>query len=275
MVASQALQGIGAESVIAKTIRVQPDGLAIDGIACEKWQIEDIEPPADATNGSSLKDLRLGNRVLRAYRIGCGDKYVTTVIQPDRRVLAVSWQNDSMWLVLEKQLYAGQENAIREALLQRGFMVASDPTPDVAIRSFYESLLSEKEKATGIPERPAWTIALLERMGVVDDEREVRATFDSFLPREPRYWTTTFSGLLCFMEPCPNKRLSDHAGVTVDVIDFFNTDGSRLVVPSNQSCVFGRLARGAAQMTTDGTVSGYFIVLRDTSLPDSPVGGCK
>ena len=181
-VASPAGASIGdADSPIGRLIRFETDGMLLDGIDCDDWQIETTPAPIDFSQDTMLSDLRLpptsspisdgDKRLSKFYRISCEGEAFTTVYQADNRVLALSWANSARYLILERPLSAVQIEKLQEALKSMKFYSGavngqfSDAT-ERSVRAWYLYRLADPNAA--IPQRPAITENLLDTLKVLN-----------------------------------------------------------------------------------------------------------
>jgi hypothetical protein len=168
-----------ADSPIGKKISFTKDGVVLDGISCQKWQAVKIKPPADISKDSALTDLRLpptdspktdgDKRLSNYFQIDCEGEVFTTLFQADKRVLAMSWSNSELYLILERPLNVSQTGKLQKVLKSMKFyhgalngIFAAETAR--AVRAWYRYRLSDDKAA--IPLRPAVTENLLDTLRV-------------------------------------------------------------------------------------------------------------
>ena len=171
----------GEKSPIGKPVEFNAKGIVIDGISCDAWKAETITTPVDFAGDPMLSDLRLppsdspntdgDKRLAKSYRITCEGEVFTTVYQADNRVLALSWANSSLYLVLERRLSSEQIRKLQLALKSSKFYSGTasgqfDEATGNAVRAWYGYRQTNKDAA--IPKRPAITENLLDRMKVLN-----------------------------------------------------------------------------------------------------------
>lgn len=170
----------GENSPIGKTVEFDAEGIAIDGISCDAWKADSITTPVDFADDPILSDLRLpptdspitdgDRRLAKSYRISCEGEAFTTLYQADSRVLALSWANSSLYLVLERRLSSEQIRKLQLALKLLKFYSGTangqfDEATGNAVRTWYAYRQTNKDAA--IPKRPAITENLLDTMKVL------------------------------------------------------------------------------------------------------------
>lgn len=170
----------GEGSPIGKTMTFTENGIIIEGVSCDAWKADSIETPVDFASDPMLSDLRLppvdgphstgDKRLARSYRITCESEAFTTVYQADNRVLALSWANSTLYLVLERRLHFEQVKKMQLALKSLKFFSGQasgefDEATANAVRAWYGYRQTEGDAA--IPKRPAITGNLLDGLKVL------------------------------------------------------------------------------------------------------------
>lgn len=168
------------DSPIGKTMEFTADGIIVEGVSCDAWKADSIETPVDFADDPMLSDLRLppvddphsagDKRSARSYRVMCEGEEFTTVYQADNRVLALSWANSTLYLVLERRLHFQQIRKMQLALKSLKFFSGQasgkfDEATANAVRAWYGHRQTDHDAA--IPKRPAITENLLDGLKVL------------------------------------------------------------------------------------------------------------
>lgn len=168
-------------SPIGKSIEFDTRGVLLEGIGCDSWQAKPISSPVDFSTDTMLADLRLppadspksdgDRRVLKYYRITCEGEVFADIYQADNRVLAMSWANSRMYLILERPLSTLQVKKLQSALKLLKFYSGSrngqfDAMTKSAVRDWYAYRQTNPE--IPVPKRPAITENLLDTLKVIE-----------------------------------------------------------------------------------------------------------
>ena len=183
-VASIAPAPLSAEdSPIGQVVVFDPRGVQIAGMGCDCWRTEKVTVPGDMQADPMLRDLRLpalddadisrgDARLDRAYSLSCEGEHFALAYQTGPRVMALTWNNSSSYLVLEKPLSTTQIEAFQRELKSMKFYdgeitgVLDEATLQGA-RVYYGYRLRDDQAA--IPGRIAITANLLDGLGVLED----------------------------------------------------------------------------------------------------------
>ena len=170
----------GADSPFGKRISFDASGVTLDGISCDDWQAAALPSQVDFDTDPMLADLRLpptdspnsvgDKRIGKSWRISCEGETFTTLYQADRRVLAMSWANSAMYLILERPMSTTEVTRLQKSMKSMKFYDGEitgtlDTGTERAVRAWYEYRLSDPGMA--IPRRPAITENLLDALGVL------------------------------------------------------------------------------------------------------------
>jgi hypothetical protein len=155
----RAVSGVATSAVasdfreaIGKTFTFLPNGLSLDGMECDQWDIRQTSPPVNMTD-PLLTDVFLGpvdhggtqvdNRISIGWSYACeGDEFLD-ILEVDGRVLVAPWSNGAAHLILERQLTRAQIVQLQNRLKDFKFMEAEptgtlDETTLEAINSWAE-----------------------------------------------------------------------------------------------------------------------------------------
>ncbi|MEH6725307.1 MAG: hypothetical protein V7703_04045 [Hyphomicrobiales bacterium] len=165
-----------AEQIIGQSVKIDGTGLRMNGIGCDDWTLTEVTEFTDIAVEPILADLRLpplppdvshgDRRIGRVFGVACEGEQFTTFFQADSRVLAMSWANSGVYLVLEKPLNQTQASIIVEGLVDMKFIAPdAGATPLQAkiydgLRAYYEYRAEDPEAP--VPLRPAITENLLD-----------------------------------------------------------------------------------------------------------------
>ena len=181
-VASPAGASLGdLNSPVGQLISFETNGVLLDGIDCDHWQIETTAAPVNFSQDTILSDLRLpptnspmsdgDKRSSIFFQINCEGEPFTTVYQADGRVLALSWANSTKYLILERPLSAAQIEKLQTALKSMKFYSGEidgqfNNATERAVRAWYTYRVAAPNAA--VPERPAITENLLDTLKVLN-----------------------------------------------------------------------------------------------------------
>ena len=183
-VASIAPPPLSAEdSPIGQIVVFDPRGVQIESMGCDCWRAEMVTVPMDMPTDPMLRDLLLpalddaeissgDARLNRAYSLSCEGEHFTLAYQTGPRAMALTWDNSSSYLVLEKPLSTTHVEAFQRELKSMKFYdgeitgVLDEATLQGA-RAYYGYRLRDDQAA--IPGRIAITANLLDGLGVLED----------------------------------------------------------------------------------------------------------
>jgi hypothetical protein len=126
------LPGFGEQdSPIGQTITFHTNGLTMEGLACEQWQIIKSDTPSINLNDPILADLTINptdshlssgeHRLLKNYSYLCEGEAFIQAFQIDAHVIVIPWANSSQYLIAETPLTLEQMKQFQKQLKSMKF----------------------------------------------------------------------------------------------------------------------------------------------------------
>lgn len=124
-------EDMGGEA-IGQTITFMDDGIFMEGMACDKWEVNYPEAPVINLEDPILADIHVGatdspqssgdQRIGISYSFICEGEAFMNVYQVDNWVLVIPWGNSSQYLIAERELSKDQIIAMQAQLRNYKFL---------------------------------------------------------------------------------------------------------------------------------------------------------
>lgn len=138
VVDARAVTGVAAAPMsltaeaIGKEISLTSDGIGMDGVTCDAWEIRETYSPvilsdpllSDVLIEQTITD-KSDNRLLRGWNYACEGEVFLELVQVDNRVIVIPWDNGATHLIAEKPLGSDKIMDMQIALRDAGLFDAT------------------------------------------------------------------------------------------------------------------------------------------------------
>lgn len=122
------------EEAIGQTISFTKDGLEMEGMSCQHWEVSMTLVPVTNPEDPMLGDIHVppteapksagDQRIGKTYNYNCEGESFLNVYQVDKRVIVIPWQNSSRYLIAEMSLNPEQVSILQSQLKDMKFSEA-------------------------------------------------------------------------------------------------------------------------------------------------------